>query len=39
VPGFEKSYAAQSGINVGVRETRRIVGEYRARTRPIPPIA
>jgi hypothetical protein len=28
VPGFEKSYAAQSGINVGVRETRRIVGEY-----------
>jgi hypothetical protein len=29
VPGFEKSYAAQSGINVGVRETRRIVGEYR----------
>lgn len=28
VPGFEKSYAAQSGVNVGVRETRRIVGEY-----------
>jgi hypothetical protein len=28
VPGFEESYAAQSGINVGVRETRRIVGEY-----------
>ena len=28
VPGFEQSYAAQSGVQVGVRETRRIVGEY-----------
>src|SRR5262249_11110695 len=28
VPGFEKAYAVQSGVNVGVRETRRIVGEY-----------
>jgi hypothetical protein len=28
VPGFEKSYVAQSGVNVGVRETRRIRGEY-----------
>jgi hypothetical protein len=28
VPGFEKSYVAQSGVNVGVRETRRVVGEY-----------
>lgn len=29
VPGFEKSYAMQSGVHVGVRETRRIIGEYR----------
>ena len=28
VPGFEQSYAIQSGVNVGVRETRRISGEY-----------
>ena len=28
VPGFERSYAVQSGVNVGVRETRRIIGEY-----------
>ncbi len=28
VPGFEKAYVAQSGVNVGVRETRRITGEY-----------
>ncbi len=28
VPGFEKAYVAQSGVNVGVRETRRIVGDY-----------
>ncbi|HYG87898.1 MAG TPA: FAD-dependent oxidoreductase [Azospirillum sp.] len=28
VPGFEESYVAQSGVAVGVRETRRIVGEY-----------
>src|SRR5262245_54710897 len=28
VPGFEKAYAAQSGVNVGVRETRRIRGDY-----------
>ncbi|HYG42237.1 MAG TPA: FAD-dependent oxidoreductase [Bordetella sp.] len=28
VPGFYESYAVQSGVHVGVRETRRIVGEY-----------
>lgn len=27
VPGFEDAYVAQSGVQVGVRETRRIVGE------------
>ncbi len=29
VPGFEQAYVAQTGVQVGVRETRRIVGEYR----------
>ena len=28
VPGFEESYCIQSGVQVGVRETRRIVGRY-----------
>jgi hypothetical protein len=28
VPGFETAYVAQSGVNVGVRETRRIIGDY-----------
>jgi hypothetical protein len=28
VPGFERSYVMQSGVNVGVRETRRIIGDY-----------
>ena len=29
VPGFEESYVVQSGVQVGVRETRRVMGEYR----------
>lgn len=28
VPGFEKGYVVQSGVNIGVRETRRVLGEY-----------
>jgi glycine/D-amino acid oxidase-like deaminating enzyme len=28
VPGFDKSYVLRSGMTMGVRETRRIVGEY-----------
>jgi hypothetical protein len=28
VPGFEDSYVVQSGVQIGVRETRRVVGEY-----------
>jgi FAD dependent oxidoreductase len=29
VPGFERAYVAQSGVHTGVRETRRIIGDYR----------
>jgi hypothetical protein len=29
VPGFERAYVAQSGVHTGVRETRRIMGDYR----------
>jgi hypothetical protein len=29
VPGFAESYVVQSGVGIGIRETRRIVGEYR----------
>lgn len=28
VPGFETAYVAQSGVHIGVRETRRIVADY-----------
>lgn len=28
VPGFEQSYVAQTGVTVGVRETRRFIGDY-----------
>lgn len=29
VPGFEESYAVQTGVTIGVRETRRIMGDYK----------
>ncbi len=29
VPGFEDAYNIQSGVQVGVRESRRIIGDYR----------
>jgi hypothetical protein len=29
VPGFEKAYIGQSGATIGVRETRRITGDYK----------
>jgi hypothetical protein len=31
VPGFDKSYVAQSGVHIGVRETRRFIGDYQLR--------
>ena len=31
VPGFDESYVAQSGVNIGVRETRRFIGDYQLR--------
>jgi glycine/D-amino acid oxidase-like deaminating enzyme len=35
VPGFEQAYVAQSGVHTGVRETRRIVGEYQLTARDV----
>jgi hypothetical protein len=35
VPGFERSYVAQSGVTIGVRETRRITGEYQLDARDL----
>ncbi|MDQ3722386.1 MAG: FAD-dependent oxidoreductase [Actinomycetota bacterium] len=32
VPGFDEAYVVQSGTHIGVRETRRIVGEYQLTT-------
>lgn len=29
VPGFEDAYPAQSGVHIGVRETRRVAGDYK----------
>ncbi|MER5211753.1 FAD-dependent oxidoreductase [Streptomyces sp. NPDC002838] len=29
VPGFEEAYVVQSGSHIGVRETRRVLGDYR----------
>jgi hypothetical protein len=35
VAGFERAYVAQSGMHTGVRETRRIVGDYRLTTEDV----
>ena len=35
VPGFDQSYVTQSGMHVGVRETRRISGEYQLNEKDI----
>ena len=28
IPGYEKSYLAQTGVQIGIRETRRVRGDY-----------
>jgi len=35
VPGFEKSYLASTAVEVGVRESRRIVGDYELSTEDV----
>lgn len=35
VPGFDEAYVAQTGVTVGVRETRRIVGDYTLTTEDV----
>ena len=35
VPGFENSYLEETGIQVGIRETRRIIGEYQMTGRDV----
>jgi hypothetical protein len=35
VPGFEESYVAQTGVVAGVRETRRIMGDYTISTEDV----
>lgn len=35
VPGFENAYIAQSGAEIGVRETRRVVGKYKLTERDV----
>ena len=35
VPGFEKSFLAQTAVEVGVRESRRIIGDYELSTEDV----
>lgn len=35
VPGFEEAYVAQTGVTAGVRETRRIIGDYSLTTEDV----